>query len=97
MRPGERRHCPLTNSYVNALLCSEVNTSRRKGVVMPRPKRDNWERVTITISTEVAQLLRLAAAAAGTEMGAEADRAIRRSDIQTRMDWLMGKGPEPKP
>ena len=64
---------------------------------MPRPKRNNWERVTITISTEVAQLLRMAAAAAGTEMGAEADRAIRRSDIQARMDWLTGKGPEPKP
>ena len=62
---------------------------------MPRPKHKDWERVTITISSEVAQQLRLLAAASGSEMGRVADTFLKTANLQAHLDYAMGKGSKP--
>ena len=62
---------------------------------MPRPKHKDWERVTITISSEVAQQLRLLAAMQNSEMGRVADTFLKESTIKAHLEYAMGKGPKP--
>lgn len=56
---------------------------------MPRPSRPTWNPLTITISKEVADALRVKAAAHSEDMGTLADRILR-SALQGVLDQLPG-------
>lgn len=56
---------------------------------MPRPKKDNWSRVTITMSDEVIRALRFLGALDDLEMGEEADRYLRAGGLLERSMPLM--------
>lgn len=58
---------------------------------MPRPKKADWERVTLTLSSECVRALRLLSAISGAEMGVEADRAIRKGGLLEALDYALGK------
>lgn len=56
---------------------------------MPRQKKDNWSRVTITMSDEVIRALRFLGALDDLEMGEEADRYLRAGGLLERSAPLM--------
>jgi hypothetical protein len=58
-----------------------------------REKKADWERVTMTVSSEVARALRLLSAASGADMGVEADKAMRQGGLFERLDYALGKDP----
>ena len=60
---------------------------------MAREKKADWERVTMTVSSEVARALRLLSAASGADMGVEADKAMRQGGLFERLDYALGKDP----
>ena len=60
---------------------------------MPRPKKVGWERVTITISPEVASALRVLSACSGREMGVIADSTMRLGGLFKDLDHAQGKEP----
>jgi len=48
---------------------------------MPRPRKADWERVTMTLSAEAVRALRVLSAISGAEMGAIADKAMRKGGL----------------
>jgi hypothetical protein len=58
---------------------------------MPRPKKANWERVTITLSGECVRALRVLGAISGADMGVEADQALRKGGLLSALDYALGK------
>jgi len=58
---------------------------------MPRPKKTDWERVTITLSTESVRALRVLSAISGVEMGAVADKAMKKGGLLGDLDYALGK------
>lgn len=58
---------------------------------MPRSKKDNWERVTLTLSSDCVRALRVLSAISGTEMGVLADQAMRKGGLQGDLDYAQGK------
>ena len=58
---------------------------------MPRPKKAGWERVTLTLSAESALALRMLGAISGAEMGAVADKAMKKGGLLGDLDYALGK------
>jgi len=63
----------------------------RRESTMPRRKREDWERVTITLSSECVRALRILSAISGAEMGVEADKAMRKGGLMGDLDYALGK------
>lgn len=65
---------------------------------MPRPKKADWERVTITLSCECVRALRLLSAATREDMGEAADQAMRDGGLLERLAReLTNSSPAPRP
>ena len=58
---------------------------------MPRAKKPNWDRVTITLSQDCITALRVLSAISGREMGEEADTAMRDGKLFERLAYAQGK------
>jgi len=57
---------------------------------MPRPKKENWSRVTITLSDECIKVLRHLNGVTGEEMGAIADATMRQGGLFERLSYALG-------
>jgi len=65
---------------------------------MPRPKKADWERVTITLSSECVRALRLLSAATREDMGEAADQSMRAGGLLERLAReLTNSSPAPRP
>jgi hypothetical protein len=58
---------------------------------MPRAKKADWERVTLTLSGECVRALRVLSGISGAEMGATADKALRKGGLLSDLDYALGK------
>jgi hypothetical protein len=64
---------------------------------MPRPKREGWEAVTITVSAEVLRAMRMLTAIGGADMGTYADQAMRKGGLLDQAAYALGLPPPQQP